>query len=109
MLTSACFTQCEMSPGLAPCVGMTVGPPFGYFLRRARHFLALPVVGTPRGRDALVRVAAKPGLDARVEVHCPLLKAELDQRRARHINGKVEEKVPLAEQRIEGRRGNCRA
>ena len=100
MLSSACLTKCETSPGLAPCVSTAVGACLARVAQRQR-LLAQRVVGAPRRREGRVGVAARPGLDAGVEVERALLPAELDQRDRRDVDRQVEQEVAAADQRVE--------
>ena len=70
-------------------------------LAQLEHFLAQRVVGASAGGDVRVGVAARPGLDAGVEVQRTLLMAQLDERDARHVYGQVKHEVAAADQRLE--------
>ena len=68
MLSSACLTKCDTRPGLAPCVMHGRGRARVVGAQRQRLF-AQRVVGAPGVRNGGVGVAARPRLDAGVEVH----------------------------------------
>jgi hypothetical protein len=70
-------------------------------LAQRQRRLAQRVVGALRRRHRRIGVAARPRLDAGVEVERALLPAQLDQRDARHVHRQVEQEVAAAHQRIE--------
>ena len=67
---------------------------------RQRRF-AERVVDAARSRDRGVAMAARPGLDARVQVHDAALAAVLDEREAGHVEGSVEQEIAGLELAIE--------
>ena len=68
--------------------------------QRQRLF-AQRVVGAPGVRNGRVGVAARPRLDAGVEIHRALRPAELDQCDRRHVDRHVEHEVTTTDVRIE--------
>ena len=99
-LSSACFTKCDTRPGFAPCVSTAVGAR-AFSRAQRQRLLAQRVVGALGVRNGGVGVAARPRLDAGVEVHRALRPAELDQRDRRHVHRHVEHEVAAADVRIE--------
>src|SRR6185312_6693862 len=67
------------------------------FAAQGEGALAERVVGARRGRQVRVGIAARPRLDAGVEVEGAALLAELDEGEARHVDRDVEQEVALAE------------
>src|SRR5690606_16193424 len=59
------------------------------------------IIRTLRRRTLGICILAAPGLDAGVEVKRPLRAAELDKRKARHVDREVDEEVPFREKRLE--------
>src|SRR6185437_7352838 len=68
---------------------------------QSQRFLPQSIVGAASGGDSGVGITARPGLDARVEVHRALLPAELDERDAGDLDRNVDQEVAAPEQRIE--------
>ena len=99
MLSSACLTKCDTSPGLAPCVSTAVGG----LLPRAQgeRLEAHAVVAALLDRGVRVGVASRPGLDAGVQIHRAVLRASRDERDARDVHRDIEQEIARAEQRLE--------
>ncbi len=70
-------------------------------LAQLENFLAQGIIGAAAGRDVRVGIAARPWLDAGVEVQRPLLVAELDQRDAGDVHRQVQQEVAAAHQRVQ--------
>ncbi len=68
---------------------------------QGQRALAQRIVGARRRRQVRVGVAARPRLDAGIEIKRALLLAQLDQRHARHVDRDVEQKIAGAEPRVE--------
>ena len=66
-----------------------------------QHVLAQRVIGTQRDRQVGIGVAARPRLDAGVEVERAPLLAELDQRRRGDLDRQVDQEVALAQPSLE--------
>ena len=85
---------------MAPCVRTAVGP-VGKAAAQGERTLAQRIVRTRRRRQARVGVAARPRLDAGIEIKRALLLTELDQRHARYVDRDVEQKIAGAEPSVE--------
>ncbi len=66
-----------------------------------QRLLAQRVIGAAGGGDGRVGVAARPGLEAGVQVHRAFFPAQLDERDARHLDRDVDQEIPASQQRIE--------
>ena len=76
--------------------------PAAVLRRELQHVLAQRIVGAQRDRQAGIGVAARPRLDAGVDVERALLLAELDQRRRGDLDREVDQEVALAQPLVEG-------
>jgi hypothetical protein len=87
---------------LAPWAITAVGPPACDGLE-LQHRVAQRVVRAARDRQDGIGVAARPGLDAGVEVEDALLLAEFDQRRRGNLDRQIDQEVALAQPVVEHR------
>ncbi len=66
-----------------------------------QDFLAERIVGAAARRHRRIGVAARPRLDAGVQVHRAFFPAQLDERDARHLDRHVDEKVSPPQQGVQ--------
>src|SRR5216683_3199675 len=69
------------------------------WLAQLERPLAQGIVGAQRGRQRGIGIAARPRLDAGIEIERAGLARELDEREARDLDGEVEEEIAGGEQR----------
>ena len=75
--------------------------PAAVLRHQLQHVLAQRIVGAQRHRQAGVGIAARPGLDAGVDIEGALLLAELDQGRRGDLDRQVDHEVALGHSLLE--------